>query len=251
MMNGLCRITLAPTVPCATGSETLCLGSGRFRVELTWRGKIESERGTGQAVPISDDTGYFWFFDAANVELVLKVLDGTAINDAFWVFYGALSDLEYVITVTDGVTGAIQSYISYAGSTLRGQSNSGATRPPFPDRARLGGGDRRPRRRRPRPRRPARAFRIPPRSAWRTAASRCASTGSRARSARPRARRPCSLTGDTGYFWFFDDSNVELVVKVLDGTAINGHYWVFYGSLSNVQFEVIVTDTQTGRRRRT
>ena len=193
MTNGLCRITLAPTVPCATGSETLCLGSGRFRVELTWRGKIESERGTGQAVPISDDTGYFWFFDAANVELVLKVLDGTAINGAFWVFYGALSDLEYVITVTDGVTGAIQSYISYAGDLrYAGNPNSRATRRPFPERARLRRARPAPRGDAgPRPRRPARAFRIPRRSAWRTAASRCASTGSRARSARPRARRPC------------------------------------------------------------
>jgi hypothetical protein len=37
------------------------------------------------------------------------------------------------------------------------------------------------------------------------------------------------LGADTGYFWFFEDTNVELVVKVLDGRAINGHTWVFYG----------------------
>ncbi len=39
--------------------------------------------------------------------------------------------------------------------------------------------------------------------------------------------------------------NVELVIKVLDGTAINGHFWVFYGALSNVQYTITVTDTQT------
>ncbi len=54
------------------------------------------------------------------------------------------------------------------------------------------------------------------------------------------------LTGNTGYFWFFNDSNVELVVKVLDGDAINGHHWVFYGALSNVKYTITVTDTQTG-----
>ena len=57
------------------------------------------------------------------------------------------------------------------------------------------------------------------------------------------------LTGDTGYFWFFDEANVELVVKVLDGTAINGHYWVFYGALSDVQYTITVTDTLSGASR--
>ena len=244
MLDGLCRITLAPTVPCAASSETLCLSSGRFRVELTWRGKVESARGIGQTVPISGDTGYFWFFDAANVELVLKVLDGTDINGAFWVFYGALSDLEYVITVTDGVTGAIQSYISSAGP---GYPNSEGDTTAFPG--------------------------APPTSAGAVAPTAASPSAAAASTCLPDPAALClekgrfqvrvdwqssplgpsssaaavPLTGDTGYFWFFDDSNVELVVKVLDGTAINGHYWVFYGSLSDVQFEIAVTDTVTGQ----
>ena len=53
------------------------------------------------------------------------------------------------------------------------------------------------------------------------------------------------LTSDTGYFWFFDDANVELVIKALDGTAWNGHYWIFYGALSNVEYTITVTDTVT------
>src|SRR4029079_12297994 len=31
------------------------------------------------------------------------------------------------------------------------------------------------------------------------------------------------LTGDTGYFWFFAPTNVEVVLKVLDGRGLNGH----------------------------
>ena len=53
------------------------------------------------------------------------------------------------------------------------------------------------------------------------------------------------MTSDTGHFWFFTDTNVELVVKVLDGRAINNHFWVFYGALSNVQYVITVLDTQT------
>ncbi|HVT56843.1 MAG TPA: hypothetical protein VHR45_00445 [Thermoanaerobaculia bacterium] len=51
------------------------------------------------------------------------------------------------------------------------------------------------------------------------------------------------LTGDTGYLWFFGASNVEVVIKVLDG-CFGGHYWVFAGGLTNVKVVITVTDTQ-------
>jgi hypothetical protein len=54
------------------------------------------------------------------------------------------------------------------------------------------------------------------------------------------------LTADTGYFWFFRDTNVEVVLKVLDGRPLNGKFWVFYGALSNVEYTLTVTDTETG-----
>ncbi|MGH9316921.1 MAG: WD40/YVTN/BNR-like repeat-containing protein [Thermoanaerobaculia bacterium] len=54
------------------------------------------------------------------------------------------------------------------------------------------------------------------------------------------------IVPNTGAFWFFDPTNLELVVKVLDGRSINGHFWVFYGSLTNVAFTLTVTDTETG-----
>ena len=36
-----------------------------------------------------------------------------------------------------------------------------------------------------------------------------------------------------------------MIVKVLDGTALNRHFWVFYGSLSNVEFTLTIVDTET------
>ncbi len=53
----------------------------------------------------------------------------------------------------------------------------------------------------------------------------------------------------TGGFWFFDPSNTELVVKVLDARSFNNHFWVFYASLTNVAYTLTVTDTETGLRR--
>jgi hypothetical protein len=55
------------------------------------------------------------------------------------------------------------------------------------------------------------------------------------------------LTFDTGHFWFFSPNNVELGVKILDGRGINGQYWVFFASLTNVEFTLKVTDRLTGQ----
>ena len=58
--------------------------------------------------------------------------------------------------------------------------------------------------------------------------------------------RGIGLTPDSGYFWFFDSSNIESVVKVLNGCAIGGHYWVFAAGLTNVEATLNVLDTHNG-----
>jgi hypothetical protein len=55
-----------------------------------------------------------------------------------------------------------------------------------------------------------------------------------------------SMTADTGYFWFFSDTNVEAVIKVLNACAFNQRYWVYAGGLTNVRVHLTVTDTRTG-----
>ncbi|MFY9821791.1 MAG: hypothetical protein WAM82_10435 [Thermoanaerobaculia bacterium] len=66
--------------------------------------------GRGQAHGLTEDTGAFWFFAAANLELMVKVLDGRTVNGKFWVFFGALSDVDYTLTVTDTQTGQQKTY---------------------------------------------------------------------------------------------------------------------------------------------
>jgi len=55
-----------------------------------------------------------------------------------------------------------------------------------------------------------------------------------------------SLTGETGYLWFFDSGNVEAVVKLLNGCGVNQRYWVFAAGLTDVGVALTVTDTQNG-----
>ena len=57
------------------------------------------------------DTAYFWFFSAANVEVLVKVLDGCALAPGhFWVFAGGLTAVAVRLTVTDTASGAVRTY---------------------------------------------------------------------------------------------------------------------------------------------
>ena len=82
---------------------------------------------------------------------------------------------------------------------------------------------------------------------------RCASTTAasaspshiRPRRAQTGAGHAIRLTDDTGYFWFFNDTNVEIVLKVLDACALQFHnFWVFAAGLTNVEVEIVVLDTE-------
>ena len=176
---------------------------------------------------------------------MVKVLDGRALNGHFWVFYGALSNVEYTVTVIDSTSGATKSYFNPAGRLA-----SHADTQAFPGSPPAFGAETAPAVSR----------------AWRTAAAstapqECFTGPSRLCLGGQRfaidvtwrdfqggsgTGRAVPLTEDTGYFWFFGENNIELVVKVVDGSGLNGHHWVFAGALSSVEYTITVTDTETG-----
>ena len=43
----------------------------------------------------------FWFFDANNLEFLVKVINGCGLNSRYWVYAAATTDVEYTMTVTD------------------------------------------------------------------------------------------------------------------------------------------------------
>ncbi len=233
---------------CTPGPNRLCLNNGRFQVDVAWR-DFGGNIGSGMAVPLTSDTGYFWFFNQANVELVIKVLDGRPLTGSWWIFYGALSNVEFTITVTDTVTGASKTYTNPLGQFASVGDTTG-----IPE---LGAADL--------PALPAETVGAIDREAFADTDSvveaLCAGgantlclNGSRFQievtwrdfQGNVGAGQAVPLTSDTGYFWFFNQANVELVIKVLDGRPVNGKWWVFYGALSNVEYQIRVTDTVTG-----
>jgi streptogramin lyase len=111
------RLSLGP-VTCEPDTMTMCLNAGRFRVSASWR-RPDGTTGLGHAVPLTPDSGYFWFFDAANIELVVKVLDGCGITNSYWVFAAGLTNVEVFLTVVDSQTGIVAPYLSEAGTAFQ------------------------------------------------------------------------------------------------------------------------------------
>jgi hypothetical protein len=98
------------TPGCVPGDTTLCLNGERFVVTVAWRSANGS--GAGQAVKLTGDSGYFWFFTASNVEMIVKAVNGCAFNATYWVFAGGLTNVEVTLTVTDTQTGAVRTYVN-------------------------------------------------------------------------------------------------------------------------------------------
>lgn len=99
---------------CVPSATVLCLQKGRFRVEAVWESHGES--GPGKVVPFSSaDSGLFSFFQQDNWELLVKVLDGCAINGHYWVYGAATTDVRFVLTVTDTRTRHSARYETQAG----------------------------------------------------------------------------------------------------------------------------------------
>lgn len=114
-----------PPGTCTADGTHLCLNQGRFQVSVAWRNYNDGAAGSGMAAPLTSDSGTFWFFNSANIELVVKVLDGRPVNGHFWVSYGALSDVAYTVTVTDSETHQVKTYVNPA-RTLGSRFDTGA-----------------------------------------------------------------------------------------------------------------------------
>lgn len=100
---------------CFSGGNTLCLQDNRFRVLVDFE-TPQGDEGFGHAVPQQANSGSFWFFTPDNLEVLIKVLDGCAINDHFWVFFSATTNVGFTVTVTDMLTGEIQAYTNPVGN---------------------------------------------------------------------------------------------------------------------------------------
>ena len=250
--------------PCIKDGETLCLNGERFQVRLTWR-DFANANGEGNVVDLadvtSDDSGLLFFFTASNWEMLVKVIDGCGFNDRFWVFAAATTDVEYELQVVDMLTGFEQVYVNPLGvaspavtdieafATCSAIDPGGVTE--IVSRARTTVA---------RPAPPALERSVATGTAEKVL---CDAGGSDTILCLQADRFRLELdwtnfedvsgqghvvpvdSNDSGLLWFFGPDNWEMLVKVIDGCAFNGHYWVFAAATTNVEYSLRVTDTDT------
>ena len=106
--------------PCVASATTLCLPldgphAGRFSVNLHYDSvRAGGVEGDG-AVRTLDDLGItaggiVTLLDASNPELLVKVINGCAVTQAWWVFYSATTDLGFTLTVIDRDAAVTKTY---------------------------------------------------------------------------------------------------------------------------------------------
>jgi hypothetical protein len=87
----------------------------RFAIIAEWRAS-EVSSGQAEVVPFqSDESGLFTFFAPTNWEIRVKVLDGCGLNDRFWVFFAATTNVFFRMEVLDIQGGANKIYFNYQG----------------------------------------------------------------------------------------------------------------------------------------
>jgi hypothetical protein len=97
------------TAACVPSGERLCLGGGRFAVEVEWR-TPQGGVGPGRVRRDSDASGLVWFFDPGNIEMLIKVLDTCSVFGNHWVFLAATTNVDFTVTVTDTASGLVKQY---------------------------------------------------------------------------------------------------------------------------------------------
>ncbi len=247
---------------CRASARTLCLNDNRYLATAHWATRSTPSWQASVAERLNANSGYFWFFNADNVEVVVKVLDGCNVNGHHWVFAAGLTDVATSLEVTELATGNKRVYRKTDTTRLMGtvtdtsafpcaegdrhtlKRGRGPVTPPWPPSVHASGADR-----------------SGQRNAWIRAIRFASEPAAPAyllgdryriegewRTDRERGRmHGIPITEDTMGFHFFDADNTEVVIKVLDGCAINGHVWVWMAGLTDVGTRISVTDTGTGR----
>jgi hypothetical protein len=201
---------------------------------------------------LTSDSGYFWFFDPSNVELIVKVLDGCGVNGHFWVLAGGLTEVEVVVNVTDTVTGSTKTYTNPQGNPFSLISDEltfgGCSATASASRGNVEGQPRFA---------PAAHSNTNQKSAGAGSPSGCISNDTvlctlgryqiqaswQTPSGESGLAHAVPLTDEAGYFWFFDSSNVELVVKTVDLCYLADGHVLFAAGVTNIGVQISVIDT--------
>ena len=126
--SGAHFMSFAAGPPCAGSTATqLCL-QGRFQITTTFRTATPPgpSDGTGHVVVAGSNSGIFWFFSSDNWEVMVKAINGCALNNRYWIYSAATTDRSYRMEVFDTVHFVNKVYFNYAGPPAPAVTDSSA-----------------------------------------------------------------------------------------------------------------------------
>ena len=104
---------------CIASDTVLCVddhpGDGRFKVSASFQTAQDGGlSGKAQAIPLSQlgvvHGGLLWFFGADNPEMLLKILNGCTVNNHYWAFLSANTNVGFTVTVEDTLRNDSKTY---------------------------------------------------------------------------------------------------------------------------------------------
>jgi photosystem II stability/assembly factor-like uncharacterized protein len=232
--GGVFDLDLESSYPCSPSATRLCLVGRRYAVDLF----AAPPGGSGAAQALGDRAGYFGLPQATGdpglPEVVVKMLpEGTFGAGGPPVFYSSLTTLPYILTVTDTVTGQTESYTSKAGAPFCGGIHIA---PAASEEATL------------------------QHAAPKAGGTELSLLGGRfsitidARKPGGSPATPVVMASGDGFGVFSipdvsgDAAFPEIVVKMVDGRAVNGSFWFFETNLTSLDYTLIVLDRVTGKK---
>ncbi|MXZ37331.1 MAG: hypothetical protein F4Z19_03555 [Holophagales bacterium] len=100
---------------CKLSSINACVNNWRFTVFADYSTET-LEKGQARVLDtfgLGDSASLFYFFDHANPELLVKVINGCWLNDHYWVFGSAATDLKYNVVIGDLATADAEGQVSH------------------------------------------------------------------------------------------------------------------------------------------
>ena len=257
---------------CRPSDDHACLNERRFEVSARYS-TANVSRATAKRLDtygLRDSGALFYFFGPDNPEMLLKVLNGCWLNNHWWVFGSAATDLMYEVAIEDlAEGGGTVGYRHNGGGVIVADNGYSTGSGVIADTSAFPCGQ-------------SAATQVSKRQSvvWSEALARpkydqdaaspvaalqetgnttdygCASSclqdwrfnvgvrfggpgGARSGSRRKLVH---GLGNSGALFYFFGPDNPEMLPKVVNGCAFNGHWWVFGSAATDLNYSVRISD---------
>ncbi len=260
---------------CRPSASRACLNERRFDVSARYSTQTVSRAPAKRLdfYSIGDSGSLFYFFEPDNPEMLVKVVNGCWLNDHWWVFGSAATDLAYEVAIEDLADGEGTVEYRHNGgglivgdngySTAAGVINDTSA---FPCEAVGGASGRSPLDAGVPIVEAVRGYEQP------TVSGIAGQDGADTRDYGCRGRHCLNnwrfsvraswyegsglwggaqlvpvygLGNGAALLYFIERDNPEMLLKVVDGCAINGHWWVFGSAATDRRYQLSVLDWAT------